>query len=190
MRFTKADVLEAFQQQDISYRLAILSSHWLRGGAQYQPTARDEANSLSMIISGKEIRFADVGKMLGEHSTMIQTTSIFVLNQLHTTVRAPFELLRDYCEDYDGETQTELLVPRLQKASWFEFARLVRNAISHNFHFEFVASDRKKLPVTWNGITISGNLEGMPITYEIFAHRPGYELFLEMKAFADELPET
>jgi hypothetical protein len=32
-------------------------------------------------------------------------------------------------------------------------------------------------------------LNGKPITHETFWHKPGYELFLEMRAFADALPE-
>ena len=33
------------------------------------------------------------------------------------------------------------------------------------------------------------DLHGKAITYESFWHKPGYELFLTMRAFADDLPE-
>jgi hypothetical protein len=46
------------------------------------------------------------------------------------------------------------------------------------------------LPVTWNGITIDINCDGKDITFETLWHRPGYELFLEMKEFAESLPES
>jgi hypothetical protein len=41
MRFTKTDILDEFIRQDWSYRLAIISSHWLRGGARYSPSTVD-----------------------------------------------------------------------------------------------------------------------------------------------------
>jgi hypothetical protein len=34
VRFTKSEILEEFIRQDRSYRLAIISSHWLQGGTQ------------------------------------------------------------------------------------------------------------------------------------------------------------
>jgi hypothetical protein len=31
-------------------------------------------------------------------------------------------------------------------------------------------------------------MEGQPMTAAVFWHKPGYELFVEMRAFADALP--
>jgi hypothetical protein len=43
MRFTKSDILEAFDREDRSYRLAILCTHWLRDTARFKPSAAQEA---------------------------------------------------------------------------------------------------------------------------------------------------
>jgi hypothetical protein len=45
------------------------------------------------------------------------------------------------------------------------------------------------LPIMWRGISLTVDLEGKAMTYESFWHKPGYELFLEMRRFAEALPE-
>jgi hypothetical protein len=54
-RFMKSDLLNQMERQDRSYRLAILASHWLRGGEHYAPSAVHEARALSMEAEGKWI---------------------------------------------------------------------------------------------------------------------------------------
>jgi len=189
MRFTKTDILEEFNRQDRSYRLAIISTHWLQGGSQYKPSAVDEARGLRMIALGRSIPYSDLAEMLENDSTRLVITSDFILNQLHALIRVPFELLHDYCEDYDKAAPGQHLVNSLQKCPWYQFARFVRNAISHSFRYDFREADKRRLPITWRGITLTEDLNGKPITHETFWHKPGYELFLEMRAFADALPE-
>jgi hypothetical protein len=53
MRFTKAEVLEAFDREDMSYRMAILCTHWLRDTAPFKPSASDEARGLKMKVLGQ-----------------------------------------------------------------------------------------------------------------------------------------
>jgi hypothetical protein len=40
----------------------------------------------------------------------------------------------------------------------------------------------------WHGILLTEELDGKAMTYESFWYKPGYELFLEMRAFAEALP--
>jgi hypothetical protein len=190
MRFTKAEVIAEFARQDRSYRLAVISTHWLRGGSHYKPSAIEEARGLRMVALGREIPYSDLAELLQDDATQPIVTSDFILNQLHALIRAPFELLRDYCEDYDKAAPGHQLVQRLQKSPWYQFTRLVRNAVSHNFRYDFRDSDKKRMPITWRGITLTEDWHGKPITYETFWHKPGYELFLEMRAFAEALPEV
>lgn len=189
MRFTKADILEEFARQDRSYRLAFISTHWLRGGTQYKPSAVEEARGLHMIVLGRAIPFSDLADMLEDDTARLVVTSDFILNQLHALIRAPFELLCDYCEDYDKAAPGRNLLRDLQACPWYQFARLVRNAVSHNFRYDFREADKKRLPITWHGITLTEDLDGKPITHETLWHRPGYELFLDMQVFAETLPE-
>jgi hypothetical protein len=137
----------------------------------------------------KWISYSDLAELLERDPTRMAIINDFVLNQLHALIRAPFELLQDYCEDYDKAATRRHLVETFHAAPWYEFARLVRNAVSHNFRFDFSERDKHRMPITWHGITLTENLDGRPMNYEFFWHRPGYELFLEMRGFAEVLPE-
>jgi hypothetical protein len=180
MRFTKSEMMEIFRQQDLAYRMTILASHWLRLATVYKPSAIDEARNLSMEVNGQWLSFSDIADELERDPNPI--TSAFVLNQLHTSIRAPLE-------DYDKITGEPLLLGRLRSAPWYVYARAIRNAVSHNFHFRFDANFRKLLPTTWRGITISVEHDGTRISWDTFGNKPGYRLLLEMKSFAEMLPE-
>jgi len=189
MRFTKAEILDYFHREDRNYRLAILCTHWIRDTAHFTPSAISEANSLWMKIGGRSIAFSDIANELEDANGREVVSAQFLLNHLHSLVRVPFELLNDYCEDFDSIAATPVLKDRLKNMPWFHYTRLIRNAVSHNFRFAFNPKDRAKLPITWNGITIDHNCDGKEITFETLWHRPGYELFLEMKEFAISLLE-
>lgn len=187
MRFTKAEVLEAFRRQEAAYRVAIVASHWLRGSTNYKPSAAEEARSLQMEALGRWMSFADVADQLETDPEAV--SSELVLNQLHASIRFPFEMLRDYCNDYDSFTGREELLPRLWSAEWYVYAWAIRNAASHNFLFNFRGAIKSRLPTTWHGITITPEMEGTPLSWNTFGARPGHALVLTMRAFATELPE-
>jgi hypothetical protein len=189
MRFTKAEILDYFNREDKNYRLAILCTHWIRDTAHFTPSAISEANSLWMKVGGRTIAFSDLADELGDANRREMVSAQFLLNHLHSLIRVPFELLNDYCEDFDRLAATPVLKDKLKNMPWYQYTRLVRNAISHNFRFAFNQKDLARLPITWNGITIDHNCEGNEITFETLWHRPGYELFLEMKEFANSLSE-
>jgi hypothetical protein len=189
-RFAKMEVLEWFDRQERSYRLAILCTHWIRGTARYKPSASEEAKGLQMAVRGRFISYADLAAGLEQQHSRDVLASDFALTQLYALICSPFEILRDYCEDYDKLHPTRFLLKEMKDAAWYEFTRIIRNALSHNFHFHFNEHDKKMMPISWNSITISKEMEGHPITYESLWHKSGYELFLEMREFANVLPET
>jgi hypothetical protein len=190
MRFTKTDVLDSFDRQDRSYRLALLCTYWIRDTAEYQPSASEQARGMHMVFRRKVVSFADLAEMLEQQSSREMLSSNFLLNQLYALIRAPFEIVCDYCEDYDKVMGGKPLSKQMEATPWFQFARIVRNAISHNFHFQYGKYDKSLLPVTWNGIALSQDLEGKPLTSGSLWHKTGYELFLEMRTFAEELPDS
>lgn len=189
MRFSKTEILDYFAREDRTYRLAILCTHWIRDTAPFTPSVISEAKSLSMIAAGRDIAFSDLAAELQDRNRREIISSQFLLNHLYALIRLPFELLKAYCTDFDEVAKQSALMERLTSMPWYHYTRLVRNAVSHNFRFVFRPSDKAQLPVKWNGITIDSNCDGRAITYETLWHNPGYELFLEMKAFADALPE-
>lgn len=189
VRFTKAEILKVFAREEQSYRLGILCTHWIRDVEQYVPNAASLARGLHMRTDARWVSGADLAALLEDPMKRDLLSSEFLLTYLHTLIRAPFELLSDYCEDFDRATPSGLLLAQLKSAPWHDVAYIVRNAVSHNFHIEF-GKLRDKLPITWRSVTFIEDMEGQPMTAEIFWHRPGYELFLEMRAFAETLPEV
>lgn len=188
MRFAQADVLKSFDRQDRSYRLALLCTYWIRGATEYKPSASEKARGLLMEFRNKLVPFHDLADKLEQQSSRETLSSDFLLNQLHALIRAPFEVVCDYCEDYDKVAGGNRLSKQMEATPWFHFARVIRNAISHNFHFQYGNYDKTLLPIIWNGITLSPDMEGKPLTYASLWHKKGYELFLEMRTFAEELP--
>jgi hypothetical protein len=188
MRFSKAEVLEAFDREDTSYRLAVLSSHWLRDTARFKPNVADQARGLKMQVRGRWISYTDIADKFEQQKDRDLIVSDFLLTQLHNLIRAPLEILCDYCDDYDKHDPAAELRMQLKNTGWYYFAPIIRNAVSHNFRYDFNKSDRQRLPLSWQGITLSEDLQGKPMTYETFWHKPGYELFLEMRDFAEALP--
>ncbi|NTH16659.1 hypothetical protein G6L99_31595 [Agrobacterium rhizogenes] len=185
---TKADVIDCFDRRDRSYRLALLCTHWLRGGIQYKPSAAEEAHALQMEVRGEWISFSDLGSEIEQAELRANLVTEFALTHLYALICPPFEFLSKFCKNYGEANPHSTLSSDLKAAQWYQFARLVRNALSHNFRFEFDRGTRMKLPITWNGITISEAMDGQPISYMTLWHKTGYELFLEMKIFANSLP--
>jgi hypothetical protein len=189
MRFTKSEVIDELTRQDRSYRLAVISSHWLQGGSRYAPSAIDEARGLHMKALGKWISYADLAELLSDDPARLAITTDFVLTHLHALIRVPFELLDDFCQDYDKETRGAGLRAQFRSEDWYEYARAIRNTVSHNFRFDFSRYDNSHFPITWRGISLTADLHGKPITYETFWHKSGYELYLGMRSFAERLPD-
>ena len=73
----------------------------------------------------------------------------------------------------------------LQAASWYPYARTVRNSISHDFHFRFTARDLSRLPVTWNGRIIDASMHGKDLTNDLLDPYTSWSLHDEMVAFVN-----
>jgi hypothetical protein len=187
MRFSKGEILNAFEREDRSYRLALLCTHWIRDIEHYAPNAATLARNLHMQVDGKWISDADLAELLENPMKRELLSSDFMLTYLHTLIRAPFELLSDYCEDFDKAVSGGTLLSQMKSAPWHNVAYIVRNAVSHNFHIE-AGRLREKLPICWRTVTITEKMVGQPMTAAIFWHKPGYELFLEMQGFAQGMP--
>jgi hypothetical protein len=66
MRFSKADILQAFEREDRSYRLGIMCTHWIRDVERYTPNAADLAPALNMQAAGRWISYGDLAPLLSD----------------------------------------------------------------------------------------------------------------------------
>jgi hypothetical protein len=189
MRFTKTEIIAALEREDKSYRLGMMCTHWIRDVELYTARAADLASKLYMQAGDQWISTHDPAPLLADPMKRELLSSDFLLNYLHTLIRAPFELLSDYCEDYDRAVSAGSLLNEMKSQPRYGVAYIVRNAVSHNFRVE-LGKMRDRIPIPWRTVTITEDMEGQPMTAAIFWHKPGYELVLEMRAFAEKLPEA
>jgi hypothetical protein len=101
MRFTKGEILKTFEREERSYRLALMCTHWIRDVECYAPNASALSRNLHMQVDGKWISDTDLAEILENPRERELLSSDFMLTYLHTLIRAPFELLSDYCEEFD-----------------------------------------------------------------------------------------
>lgn len=103
--------------------------------------------------------------------------------QLYDTVHRAaltdvFEVTKAYC----GSTGQEKI---LQQQPWYQFWRILRNCLSHDFIFKFRDYDRDKLPVTWDGLTLDETREGTQLTHGEFPREKFWDFLGEVKVFIE-----
>jgi hypothetical protein len=91
-------------------------------------------------------------------------------------IKESFEVVKSYA----GENN---LTKQLKSQPWFEFARMVRNAVSHDLVWYFRPDDLKKLPVTWGGKTIDSSLNRKVLTTDFTDPLVTFELLEEIQKF-------
>jgi len=87
-----------------------------------------------------------------------------------------YEITKDYCAKTG---QLEIL----QSQSWYQFWRVLRNCLSHDFKFKFNEYDLKKLPVSWGRLTIDTSMEGTYLTHGNFSREDIVSFLMEVSVF-------
>ena len=106
----------------------------------------------------------------------------FLKMLMRTLIQESFEHIKDYCtltDQYD----------RLKGQSWYEFARMIRNFLSHNCRFEFNRYDRDRLPVVWKDKEITRSLDRKSPDFSFFGQIETWELFMEFETFVTDVLE-
>ena len=92
-----------------------------------------------------------------------------------------FEVIKEYCKDSSQ-------LSKMHAQPWYDFARLVRNALTHNQHWLLNRdSDKRKLPLAWHGKTIKGSIATHELTFDFYDWYDGAGLWDEMYEFAKSL---
>lgn len=87
-----------------------------------------------------------------------------------------FKAVSDFCKS-NGKSK------EMKAEQWFEFARMIRNALSHTFRFEFNKHDKSLLPVSWKNRTITLSMDGSSLDLGFFGFPQGIELISDMAEF-------
>jgi hypothetical protein len=111
----------------------------------------------------------DHGVVLSEFNKML----------MRTTIIESYEHIKEYCQN----TNQYLL---LKKQRWYEFARIIRNFLSHNCRFIINKYDRERLPIKWGDIEITEQLHGRGLDAGVFGNIETWDLFQQFTAFVEK----
>ena len=99
------------------------------------------------------VEFKQVKNLLMKPADQLIAIKEFLTSQIRSLIKESFELLKNYCNETKQDST-------FKAETWYQFARMIRNCLSHNFRFEFNKYDKNVLPVSWNRRTIDSTMDG------------------------------
>ena len=169
---SKSILSETLEAHSNNLRLASVLRVLARG--------HDLAASFKEIVGSKSpTAFEPSLLLLKNKRKLVHSADQLYLAMVRTAVTESLELTRDYCR------QT-LQTKALKAQDWFNVFRLLRNALNHNFQFEFKPDDLKLLPATWRKITIYPEHQGTELTQKILPPDVAIEWLAELDTFISE----
>lgn len=165
---------------DLKSQLENAKNNYILGLAAITLFAAEEAYPLleksSCNFGPYSLFFDQVANVLKKHEDKEIAVKEFLKMLLRSLVKESFELIKEYCEASNQK-------PALSKQQWYQFARMIRNCLSHNFKFEFSKYDKGLLPVSWRGKAITAGMDGSFLLLSFFGYIEAWELFKEMNSF-------
>lgn len=130
----------------------------------------------SADLSEYSVFLDQVAALFGSGSDRQIALEEFAKSVLRCLLKEGHELVADYFK-------REGLFSDLSAQSWWQFSRLIRNALSHNFCFRLNDKDMKLLPLSWQGKTIDASVDGQPLMMSFLGYADAWRLFLEYETF-------
>ncbi|MGB5100659.1 MAG: hypothetical protein WBN94_08700 [Methanothrix sp.] len=122
------------------------------------------------------VEFSQVKNLLVKPDDRDIAIKEFLNSQIRALIKESFELIKSYCDETKQDS-------KFKAEPWYQFARFIRNCLSHNFKFKFNKHDPKLLPVTWKARTIDAAMDEPDLKLEFFGYVETWELFSEFKDF-------
>jgi hypothetical protein len=168
---TKQELESQFTNAKNNYFLGLAALSLFASPEAYPILERNHAKFGSYTIT-----FDQVAKLLRDPTDRDIAVKEFLNGQFRMLIKESFELLKDYCDETSQSSA-------LKAEPWFQFARMIRNCLSHNFRFEFNNYDKSLLPVSWKSYAIDVGLDGQHLKLELFGYVQAWELFAEFQSF-------
>jgi hypothetical protein len=169
---TKQELLGQLTNAQNNYVLGLAAMCLFTESASLEHLRKSHAS-----FGGYTVQFDQVSFLLASEADRQVALKEFLTMHIRALLKESFELVRNYAEDSKQDAL-------FRSQSWYQFARLIRNCISHDFHFRFTAHDIKEMPVTWKTRTIDANLKDKPLAISFLGYDGTWELFREMEQFA------
>lgn len=115
-----------------------------------QPDARERFDEYFSVVShhpeAKE--FGYIRYVYENDDLLALATNELRMSVLRNCLKETFEAVKIH-----GLTTNQIKVART--APWYQFLRMARNSLSHDFFVRYKEHDLKLLPVTWSGLTFT-----------------------------------
>lgn len=168
-------------KQELLGQLANAKNNYVLGLAAMslfaEPSSVEHLRKSHASFGGYTVKFDQVAALLATQADSQVALKEFLTMLLRALLKESFELVRDYAQDSNQEAL-------FRAQPWYQFARMIRNCLSHDFHFRFTPQDLKQLPVTWSGRTIDAQLRDKPLPISFLGYDGAWELFHELEQFA------
>lgn len=127
--------------------------------------------------SGRRI---DLGCLADERAH--RTTDFdYSLDQFHRLIRR--NVLSEAFETVKAYAKAQGISATFKGEPWYNFVRIVRNAVTHDFHWRINPADLAILPVLWGGKSITATMNDTDLTGDFLNPDLVYGLIEEMEAF-------
>lgn len=124
------------------------------------------------------VEFKQVKNLLSKPTDREIAVKEFLTSQIRALIKESFELIKNYCNETNQDS-------KFKTEPWYQFARIIRNCLSHNFKFEFRRYDKTLLPITWKSRSIDASMDGKYLELKFFGYIETWELFMEYQKFVE-----
>ncbi|MFA5423761.1 MAG: hypothetical protein WC374_07885 [Phycisphaerae bacterium] len=125
------------------------------------------------------VTFDQVAELLRKKPDHEIVLSEFNKMLMRATIIEAFEHIKEYCQNTNQ-------YPLFKQQPWYEFARIIRNFLSHNCRFIINKYDSERLPIKWGDIEITEQMNGGGLEAGSFGNIETWELFQQLTDFVEK----
>ena len=162
----QTDAMKSLEEQSVYFQ----GNHIQFNSKELDDLVPYEKNDFNILLSAWRSREGDD----------IYSKSIvdFARSQRRTFLTESYELLNEFIKKHN-------LRDKLRPFSWFHYARIIRNSMSHDYRLSFHKFDHQFLPLTWYGNIIDSSMEGVPLDAALLTPTATLRLHLEMRTWIE-----
>jgi hypothetical protein len=168
---TKEELVNQLEHTKNNYIIGLAALSVFNSGQAVPLLERHAAAFGDYTVTFNQV--AQLLKKAPEHGIVL---SEFNKMLMRTTIIESFEHIKEYCQNTNQ-------YPLLKQQNWYEFARMIRNFLSHNCRFIINKYDRERLPIKWGDIEITEQLNGRGLEAGVFGNIETWELFQQFTDF-------
>jgi hypothetical protein len=142
-------------------------------------SSQAQLRSDKAVFGGFAVEFAQIADLMRVAGHRDDAVKSFLIMLMCSLVKDTFELVKHH-------SKKRRIADALKAQGWYQYARLVRNCIGHNFILEFKKEDLAAMPIRWRQSELTAAMNGQQLPLERFGYAEAWQLFLDMKQFAGD----